>query len=498
MKANLIAVQRTWWLLVLSSLGLSGLAAVGLQDTHTHGALRELRDLDRRFDPALVSDELTDLAKQSGRMLLSSLRPYLDRAGLQRIHLQKGAVIDPLVELQVQTLGSARTHLSSQRVPIYRADLAAIADGISFYLAQEPRGRTFTLQKLTLRAVNNSEEEVMLLQEAEQLRRQLVALDGELLANEHREARLQGLYKARLRMGITGQLMQQNLSDLFAVRKTVKELQATQRKELSRFQTLSERVRHIEAVPQPAAALQPPVMAQARVTLIRRPAARRPVSGQRHLASAGAGRSAQPRATRTDLDAATDATTTTNDPRLQLSFMLRLVKSHSTVPQLTGLSFSATDAAELWSDVADLDPKAAIACVESKLGPVSRERHFAGLTIGGPLLLQLGPFPLLLLLWLVGVRAQRTGEGYDPFSRGPEALPRLGLQFVPLNALSLIVLPSGACMLASLALWTSGHPPVLALPAGLACVVLGLWAHRATHSAIDMTTAISRSIRPPG
>lgn len=495
MKANLIAVQRTWWLLLLSS-ALLGVAGAGLwSEAKVHAALRELRDFDRRFDPVKVSDDLSALAAEQARIPVRAICDYLQHAELPLVEGRAESFIEPLPEVHVRTLQQARLHAVARQVPVLTIDKRALAQGLTFHLLQRRETSALDLLSITLSAVDNPPSDFARLQQASQLRTYLPTLSRQLEEHEHRHERLIKIYQARVRMRASPNTLQRSLEDLRAEREVGRQLAQLRQQAQARFSSLAAQILAQEAQFTGDDTRRKPAMAQALVTFGRRIDGAPPEVGPASPAAASERRTAAA-AVRTDIDAALDAAVT-DERSLRIAVLVPLVERKTSVPALNGVAFPATEAAGLWPAVAPLEVKAAIVAVSAKLRLWSRSFEWGGLSLDVPLAMQLSPLWLAFLLTRILDRARRVPEGYNPFEGTRLDLPRVGFALSVLNWISIVILPGAAGLCASVALWFTGRWPVIALPASLACVALGLWAHTATASAIDMAEAVTRSERPP-
>lgn len=470
MKASLNAIQYMWWTLIGLALVLMVHSGFALGDVSVQAALTELQVFQLAFDGPTVSQSLSEAARAPGRIPLQAVAEAFHGPQLPRIRATAGSVA-PLGQVTLSTLADAQRHTAEVPLTIGLVDPHALAESLAFYL----RGREDSLQltSVNLEPTANPPSDAALILSAERARHQRLAAKAIADKADATYERWVERFQKRRAANASRKVMQrlrERLSEArrerLAARRAFNATEKAYKNAAEQVAALAPRILRSDANPGNAQ------VALATLTLRKAP-------------------------TRAFVDG-TAPTPISGQGDIRVKVLTPLTPQTIMLPVLSGVSFEHTQAAGLWSEVANLTPAAAIERVNAEFSPFSKRAEIYGLQLGAPLVLHFGPLLLLLLLMRIIHKARHCTLGYNPFGGTPLPTISIGLGFKPLNIATLTLLPAVTSLLCAAALNGLDQWPVFALPAGVLALGLGVWAYLATEEAQNLSLAIARtSTLPP-
>jgi hypothetical protein len=458
-RAQLAAVQKIFWILLICSAVVAAAAAPLGNNGRLMKVLRELSGFRDGFDRDKLEAFLFERATAQGEVALDEIAKRANQERKRLLTLSESASpIVPLAGVKLGTLAAVHAFCGAKASTEIGSPLPpAVADSLVWRLPKQVDGAGYELTKIELLPASVEEADV-------ELEQKVVA------ARESARERKKAYLKAK-------RLHERADARFVMLRKRRAHWRPMLKAQEKRDEALAEREARKAEMDQADAAYE---------KLARRADKFEP-PGVAEKASAPL----LPRAA---------AVVTLGQPGreepLRIAFPVSLEVRSVPVPPLAGCDFAATKAAGIWKDVAGLDAEKAIGRVEARFS-----WHYSG---AGKAFLQVAPVALLGLLGFIFLRIRKAAASYNPFDKTSEHadLPRVGLKPAQLNLLVIVVLPLLGCVLC---VWSLMQIDVIpAAPIFCALLVLGLGAlgYARMNELSSLRDAVTRSHRasqaPPG
>jgi hypothetical protein len=461
MNARLHAVQRVMWALVVASVALALLSFPRGNNRAYSAALDELTGFAGAFKQGELEKTLLDYARAQGTLQPAEVQKLI--TGPQVPKLQLSAAVQPILplaaDIHLRTLGEVMEHSKpDSTLDIGALNPAPLVAAIAWRLARvTPTPPRYEITNITIEPSQYTPADIELEAGIGKSRIETAAAEKAAAEAEKKLATAEDVFEARRKRKLPWKILLKFDEVRKTARETLSERQRTLEETRTRYEAEVKRAEATAARPAAASGPLPTAYALAQVVL---------------RGEAG------------------------NVTTLRVPVALNIQKAK--LPSLAGTSFSATREAGLWDEAKDQNATQAIVLTRSKFTWHYRYAELAGVRIGGMTLLQVLPCILPLLLLALLSRIRRVSGTYNPFGTTlREKLPRVGLGSRTLELAVLVLLPLGAVVLTSFALWAVSQVPILPAIAALAAVGLGGYAFVELGSLQELLEAVVRSHSNP-
>jgi hypothetical protein len=453
MKARLLAVQRTLYVLIAASMLVSVVALPRGRNRDYMLALEELKAFQAAFDQKKLEQSLLGYAQNQGAVQLEDIAKRVRGPGVPALTAAaKAQAITPRAQVQLDTLGAvvARVNTASD-LPIGVVGPDALAEAIAWRLSRLPDVTDAVLTEVSLLAGDVSDADAQREHSVAQARLAAREADAIFEAATAKLAAAEELYANRRKWKASWKMM---LKADEARKEARVALDAAQADKAAKHAAYEQGARSALAVQAKGEGDTSHAVAQVELT-----------SGAR---------------------------------KLVLQVPVTLETRRAALPSLKGIGLTATREAGLWDEVKDKTAAQAIDVVHAHFTWHYRYVEPFGMRLGGMTLLHLLPIALPVILFLLLLRIRRVSVSYNPFGAVElESLPRVGLGPRALDALVLSILPFVAAVLTMIALIAISEIPVLPLLSGFLALGLGAYVFIELGALQSLTDAVARSHSTP-
>jgi hypothetical protein len=462
-REQLEAVQKAFWLLLLTSVIIAAAALPLNRNGQLTRVLKELTRFEAGFDRRELEAFLLDSAIRKGEIRLDSVTGLIAGERSPEVEVAEGAPpISPLAAVKLNTLGAVNAFGGDgARVDIAVPDRRQMAVSLGWRLTRRDPARRYRLLGIDLLAGGAGEADV--------------ALERRVAAARRTASEAKKAYEST-----RGQFEQ---ADQFFI--SLRKSQAHW-KPMLEAQEKRDRIREEMGQRQRA-------MEAALSSYLSLAEKAEEFSGDQ----AATGDS---RATEFGV-AVADLASSNGDGEFRIRFPVKLETRSVSVPRLTGADFPAAREAKLFEGMKEMTADEAIRMVRGLFSWHFVHIEVSGFKLGGMTFLQLSPVVLFLVLIILYFRIRKAEASYNPFHNTGdlETLPTIGLKHAALNFLVIMVLPLSACVLCAWSLTLIDRFAVLPVFCGSLILALGVLSHLRMNALTNLRDAVTRSHRsvPP-